>query len=379
MSIAFIDLKAQYRRIKEDVNTRMQKVLEHGEFIMGPEVAELERALAVFTGAKHCIGVASGTDALLMTLMAHEIGPGDAVFLPSFTFTATAEVVVLLGATPVFVDVTEQSYNLDLASLEAQLRHVRATGNLRPRAVIAVDLFGLPADYPRLRDFARNNALVLIADAAQSLGAVAQERRVGAMADMTATSFFPAKPLGCYGDGGAIFCDDDEEADRLRSIRLHGKGKEKYDIVRIGVNGRLDTLQAAVLLAKLAHFPQELEARERIARRYDELLKGAVTLPPRHAGAQSAWAQYTIRLDNRDAVAAALRSQGIPTAVYYPLPMHLQTAYRRFGRDPGSLPVSERLRHEVLSLPMHPYLDDSSIERICSALLAAVGHGKNVA
>lgn len=370
--IPFVDLQAQYRRIRNSVDARIHKVLEHGKFILGPEVAELEQALTRFTGAAHCVTVASGTEALRLPMMAEGIGPGDAVFMPAFTFTATAEVPVTQGAEPVFVDVAESTYNIDLDSLAAAIEAVRREGRLRPRAVVAVDLFGLPADYERLGELCRRHDLFLIADAAQSLGARRGNRRVGALAPVTATSFFPAKPFGAYGDGGALFTDDPAKAEAWRSIRVHGAGGDRYDIVRIGTNARLDTLQAAVLLAKLEIFEDEIETRERIARRYDSLLDSRITRPPRHADSLSAWAQYCVLIDDRDAVAKALGAQGIPTAIYYPRPMHMQTAYARFGRGPGSLPVSERLSGRILALPMHPYLDEATIARIAEAMNTAV-------
>jgi dTDP-4-amino-4,6-dideoxygalactose transaminase len=370
--IPFVDLQAQYRRIRPSVDARIHKVLEHGKFILGPEVAELEQALIRFTGATHCITVASGTEALRLPMMAEGIGPGDAVFMPAFTFTATAEVPVAQGAEPVFVDVSESTYNIDIDSLAATIESVRREGRLRPRAVVPVDLFGLPADYDRLGELCRRNDMLLIADAAQSLGARRGNRRVGALAPITATSFFPAKPLGGYGDGGAIFTEDAGLAEIYRSIRVHGAGGDRYDIVRIGTNARLDTLQAAVLLAKLEIFEDEIEARERIARSYDRLLDPRITRPPRQADSLSAWAQYCVLLDDRDAVAKALAAEGIPTAIYYPRPMHLQTAYARFGRGAGSLPVSERLSGRILALPMHPYLDEATVARIAGAVNTAV-------
>lgn len=372
MELPFIDLRAQYERLKPEIDRRIRAVVDHGRFIMGPEVEELEEALARFAGAKHAIGVSSGTDALLVSLLAEGVGPGDAVFVPSFTFTATAEVVVLAGATPVFVDVDAATYNIDPADLERRIRATAAGGDLRPRAVIAVDLYGLPADYDHLNVIAEADGLFLLADAAQSFGAAQRGRRVGTLAPVTAASFFPAKPLGCFGDGGAILTDDDARADVMRSIRLHGQGKSKYDTVRVGLNGRLDTIQAAVLLAKLSVFEEELATRDRLARLYDERLAGLVGTPPRADGATSAWAQYPILYEERDHMAADLGHQGIPTAIHYPRPMHLQPAYERFGEGPGSLPVSERLAAQVLCLPMHPYMDEATAHMICDNVAAAV-------
>ena len=372
--IAFVDLKAQYRTYKGAIDSAIQKVLEHGRFIMGPEVSELETALCQFAGAKYAIGCSSGTDALALIMMAEGIGHGDAVFVPAFTFTATAEVPLLLGATPVFVDVDPDDFNIDCNDLERRVAAVAAGGALTPRAVLAVDLFGLPADYDRLRAVAERYDLKVWGDAAQSFGGAMGERNVGTLCRATATSFFPAKPLGCYGDGGAVLTDDDGLAERMQSIRAHGKGGAKYDIVRIGLNARLDTIQAAVLLAKLPNFPGELERREAVAWRYDERLSGVVNTPSRFQGRVSAWAQYTVKLpaDRRDSVASKLREVGIPTAIYYPMPMHMQTAYRAYGEGEGSVPVSERLSGEVLSLPMHPYMEDADIARIAEALMRAV-------
>ena len=364
--IAFVDLKAQYRTHKDAIDSGINRVLEHGQFIMGPEVAELEAGLAERMGVKHAIGCASGTDALLIALMAAEVGPGDAVFLPAFTFTATAEVVLTAGAVPVFVDVDPVSFNIDAADLDRRVNSV--AGRLRPRIVIAVDLFGAPADYDALFAVAARHDMTVLADAAQSVGATLFDNPVGSLAPVTATSFFPAKPLGCYGDGGALVTDDDDMAETMRSIRAHGKGSMKYDIVRAGLNSRLDTLQAAVLLAKLAVFDDEIAARQRIAAYYDDRLRDLVDIPVQRNGVRSAWAQYTIQTDRRDALSSGLKARGIPTAIYYPLPMHLQTAYLEFGDGPGAHPVSEALCGRVLSLPMHPYMDDATVDRICDGV-----------
>ena len=368
--IPFIDLKAQYAALKADIDARVQAVLDHGQYIMGPEVAELERQLAAFAGARHAITVANGTDALLIALMAWGVGPGDAVFLPGLTFTATAEAPLLLGATPVFVDVDPDRFTLDPADLERRIAAVRATGRLRPKVVIPVDLYGLPADYPRIAAVAEG--LHVLADAAQSFGASAGGRRVGTLAPVTATSFFPAKPLGCYGDGGALLTDDDDLAGLMRSLRVHGAGSHKYDIVRVGVNSRLDTLQAAVLLAKLPVFAEEIERREALACRYDTGLSDLARIPHRPPGLRSAWAQYTLQHEARDRLAARLQAAGVPTAVHYPHPMHLQPAYAAHGAGAGSLPVSERLCNQVLSLPMHPYMDAATADRIIGAVRDAL-------
>ena len=322
MSLPFVDLKQQYARLKPLIDARIHAVLDHGQYILGPEVAELEGELAQRAGARHCLTVASGTDALIMPLMARGIGPGDAVFVPAFTFTATAEAILLLGASPVFVDVDPATYLVDLADLERRIAATKAAGRLAPKAVIAVDLFGLPVDYPQLQALADAHGLLVIDDAAQSFGGAFRGRPVGSLAPVTATSFYPAKPLGCYGDGGAIFTDDDELAEILQSIRVHGEGKSRYDTVRVGLNARFDTIQAAVLLAKLPSFSEELAARDRLARHYSGRLSNRVQTPVMPDGLVCAWAQYTIRVADRDAVRAKLGEAGVPTAIYYPTPMH---------------------------------------------------------
>jgi UDP-2-acetamido-2-deoxy-ribo-hexuluronate aminotransferase len=365
-TIPFIDLKSQYALIKDSVDAGIKRVLEHGQYIMGPEVAECEKRLAALAGSKHCLTVSSGTDALIAPLMALGIGPGDAVFLPSFTFTATAEVVLLVGARPVYIDVHPRLFNIDVAHLAREIAAVKKEGTHRPRAVISVDLFGLPADYPALNKLCEAEGIVLIDDAAQSFGGALNNKRVGSLAPITATSFFPAKPLGCYGDGGAIFLDDDALMAKLVSIRVHGQGRSKYEVERVGLNARFDTIQAAVILSKLDVFEGELERRQDVAKKYGEMLGGAVETPEVPAGYRSAWAQYSILSNRRDELAAALKEEGIPTAIYYPIPMHLQAAYRAYGAGEGSCPVAERLAKRVLSLPMHPYLDDAMIARICT-------------
>lgn len=371
----FIDLKAQHARIREQIEARLAAVLEKQAFIQGPEVKELERELAAFSGAQHIITCANGTDALQIALMALGIGQGDAVFVPSFTYTATAEVILLLGATPVFVEVDAATYNIDLASVESAVERVKAEGKLNPAALFTVDLFGMPVDYDAARALCDRHGLAFVSDAAQGFGASFKGRRVGSgIADITTTSFFPAKPLGCYGDGGAIFTDDAVMADRMRSICLHGKGAEKYDVVRVGVNSRLDTMQAAVLLPKLEIFADEIEARHRVAVAYCERLAGVVSALPLlpEGDDRFAWAQFTVQVENRDQVQAAMKAAGIPTMVYYPRPMHLQDAYLAYGDGPGSLPISEGLCAKVLSLPMHPYLTEADIDRVCEAMKAAV-------
>lgn len=372
--IEFVDLKAQYAAYKQEIDEAVQTVMDHGRFIMGPEVGRLEKALSDFCGARHSIGCSSGTDALLMMMMADGVGPGDAIFVPSFTFTATAEVPLLLRATPVFVDADADDFNMDLDDLERRIAAVKAEGRLTPRGILGLDLFGLPADYAKMQAIADAHGMHLWSDAAQSFGASVGAKKVGTLTRMTATSFFPAKPLGCAGDGGAVFTDDDDLADVMRSIRAHGKGGSKYDIARVGLNARLDTLQAAILLAKLPHFQDELDRRETVSQAYDQLLANAVKTPTRRQGRSSAWAQYTIQVDpaRRDAIAGALKEKGIPSAVYYPLPMHLQTAYRDLGGGEGSLPVCEKLSGTVLSLPMHPFLTEGEIERVADAVKSAV-------
>ena len=371
--IAFIDLKAQQRRLGRRIEEAIGRVLGHGRYIMGPEVRTLEERLADFAGVKHVVTCASGTDALQLPLMAWGIGPGDAVFVPTFTFAATAEVVALVGATPVFVDVLEDTFNMDPASLRAAIESVLSEGRLRPAAVIPVDLFGQPADYDALLPLAEAHGLRVLSDAAQSFGASYRGKRAGSIGDVAATSFFPAKPLGCYGDGGAIFTDDDEAAATMRSLRVHGQGSDKYDNVRIGMNGRIDTMQAAILLEKLSIFEEEIAARQSVADGYALALATAIEVPGVMADTVSAWAQYTIKLDDRDGVAARLKAVGIPTAIYYPRPLHRQTAYREYPTAPQGLAVSEALAGRVLSLPMHPYLDDATQSRIVAAVIDAIG------
>ncbi len=370
--VAFLDLRAQQRRIATDLRRRLDAVLEHCQFVLGPEVAELEAALAGFCGAAHCVAVSSGTDALQIALMAEQIGPGDAVFLPAFTYTATAEVPLLLGATPVFVDVDPQTFQTDLASLQARLEAVKAAGRLRPRALIGVDLFGQPADWPALRAFAARAGLFTLDDCAQSFGAALHGEKLGRAADATATSFFPSKPLGAYGDGGALFTDDDARAALFRSLRSHGEGAQRYEVLRTGMNGRLDTIQAAVLLCKLDVFADDLAARAAIADLYDRRLAGAVQIPARVPHSTSAWAIYSILLPDqptRDRLAAALRADGVPSAIYYPKPLHHQPAYAAL-HDGAALPVSETIGGRILALPLYPDLPHADAERICDAVLA---------
>ena len=371
--IAFIDVLAQRKRLGARVDDAVRRVLDHGRFILGPEVGALERQLEKFTGARHALGVSNGTDALALALMAKAIGPGDAVLVPAFTFAATAEVVVWCGATPVFVDVEEASFNLDPARLEEAIATARRLG-LTPRAIITVDLFGQPADFPAIDAIARAHGLWILADAAQSFGATLGNRRVGTMGLITATSFFPSKPLSCFGDGGAVFTDDDALRAIMESLRVHGQGVDKYENVRIGINGRLDTIQAAILIEKMAIFAEEIAARERAAQFYHAALSDIAIVPRVKRGATSVWAQYTTRLPgrDRDAIARRLLADGIPTAVYYPRPLNRQLAYAQYPVG-GAVSVSERLASEVLSLPMHPYLDAATQSRIVAALRSALG------
>jgi dTDP-4-amino-4,6-dideoxygalactose transaminase len=373
--VPFIDLAAQRRRLGKSVDEAVGRVLAHCQFINGPEVAQLEADLAAFSGAKHVVTCASGTDALLMVLMAKGIGRGDAVLCPSFTFCATGETVALTGATPVFVDVDEATFNTDVNSLKRGIATAKKLG-LTPRAIIPVDLFGQSADHDAIGTIADAEGIFVLDDAAQAFGASYKGRRLGTFGLATATSFFPAKPLGCFGDGGAIFTDDAELAETLRSVRVHGQGSDKYDNVRLGLTGRLDTMQAAILIEKLKIFEDEIAARNRIAERYALGLGNVVTVPRLAGGCTSVWAQYTIRLpkgSDRDGFAAELKAQGIPTAIYYPKSMHQQTAYRAFPVADGGLPASESVSSDVISLPMHAYLDEPTQERIIKAVRGAFG------
>ena len=372
--VPFIDVASQRRRLGHSIDEAVARVLAHCQFINGPEVTQLEAALAAFSGAKHVVTCASGTDALLMVLMAKDVGRGDAVLCPSFTFCATGEAVALAGATPVFVDVDEATFNIDVNSLKRGIATAKRLG-LKPRAVIPVDLFGQSADHDAIGAVAQAEGLFVLDDAAQAFGASYKGRRLGTFGLVTATSFFPAKPLGCFGDGGAILTDDAELAETLRSIRVHGQGSDKYDNVRLGLTGRLDTLQAAILLEKLKIFEDEIAARNKVAQRYAQGLGNVVTVPYLASGATSVWAQYTIRLPagtDRNAFAAALKAQGIPTAIYYPKSMHQQTAYRDYPVADGGLPVCEKLSEDVISLPMHAYLDEPTQERIIKAVRGAL-------
>jgi dTDP-4-amino-4,6-dideoxygalactose transaminase len=369
----FIDLKTQQARIKDKLDARIQAVLAHGNYIMGPEVRELEAGLSAFCGAKHSLTCANGTDALHLALLALGATAGDAVFCPSFTFAATAEIVPHVGATPVFVDVDPSTFNICAESLKRAIVHARELG-LRPAGVIPVDLFGLAADYDVIEMIARETGMWIIGDSAQGFGANYHGRITGSIGDIATTSFFPAKPLGCYGDGGAVFTNNDELAALIGSLRVHGKGTDKYDNVRIGVNSRLDTLQAAILLEKLAIYADEIEARQVVAARYSNALKDAFAVPEVPAGLQSVWAQYTLRAkssDERAAAMARLKDKGVPSVVYYPLPLHQQTAYSKYPTDPQGLSVSVQHAQTVFSLPMHPYLDAATQDVVIGALLEA--------
>ncbi|HEX3502178.1 MAG TPA: DegT/DnrJ/EryC1/StrS aminotransferase family protein [Xanthobacteraceae bacterium] len=367
--IPFIDVAAQRRRLGRAVDDAVARVLAHCQFVNGPEVRAFEADLAAFCGARHAIGCASGTDALLLVLMAWEIKPGDAVICPSFTYHATAEMVALLGATPIIADVAPDTFNLDPASCERGVATAKRLG-LKPRAIIPVDLFGLPADHEAITAVARKHDLKILDDAAQSFGAIYRGKKLGTFGTATATSFFPAKPLGCYGDGGAVFTDDDALAARIKSIRLHGEGIDRSEAARIGITGRLDTIQAAILIEKLKIFPEEIASRDRIAASYTQALADVALVPRVGNESTSVWAQYTIKLKpgQRDKLAADLKAQGIPTAIYYTKPLHKQPAYRDYPVADGGVPVSEQLSGEVISLPMHAYLEPADQDRIIGAV-----------
>ncbi len=365
--LPFIDIKTQYERIREAVDANLRAVLDRCSFIMGPENKELENRLAAFAGSGRALGCASGTDALLMALMALNVGPGDAVLTTPFTFVATAEVLALLGATPVFCDVDPETFNIDPAALDETLRTVD-----NAKAVIPVDLFGLAADYDRILPWAEAEGLAVVVDAAQSFGATIHGKVSCSLGAIGCTSFFPAKPLGCYGDGGAVFTDSEELAGTMESIRVHGQGTDKYENVRVGINGRLDTVQAAVLLAKLDIYEDEMAARQGVADVYAEVLDGTgLTLQKIPDGCNSVWAQYSVLArdgEHRDACQQALREAEIPTAVYYPIPLHLQKVFSHLGYKPGDLPVCEDLAGRIFSLPMHPYLERADQERMAQVL-----------
>jgi UDP-2-acetamido-2-deoxy-ribo-hexuluronate aminotransferase len=369
----FIDLKRQYEVLKDGIDKGIATVLAHGRYVMGPEIEELETKLAAYAGVKHAVACASGTDALLMPLMAWGIGPGDAVFVPAFTFFASAEAVALTGATPVFVDICADTFNMDPASLENAIQKTIYEGKLVPRAIMPVDLFGLPAPYDEINAVAHIYKLAVLEDAAQGFGGRYYGRVAGSLGDVGATSFFPAKPLGCYGDGGAMFTDDDGTAEMLRSIRNHGQGCDRYENVRLGLNGRLDSIQAAVLLQKLSVFDIEIEMRNDIAVRYSARLKDLVEIPRFHEGLVSTWAQYSVLAEDearRQGIMEALVQAGIPVMIYYRIPMHLQKAFAGLGYAEGDMPVSEDYSRRIFSLPMHPYLTESEIDTIAAVIAA---------
>ena len=367
----FIDLAKQQSLIKTNLDKRIQKVLAHGNYIMGPEINEMEAQLADYVGVKYCVSCSSGTDALLMPLMAWDVGPGDAVFTTPFTFIATAEVIQLLGATPVFVDIDPRTYNISPDLLDAAINQVIEAGELNPKVIIPVDLFGLPADYAAIERIAKKYNIKLLEDAAQGFGGQIDDRLACSFGDAATTSFFPAKPLGCYGDGGAIFTDDDELYEKLVSIRVHGKGEDKYDNVRIGINGRMDTLQAAIILEKFTLFPNEVKLRNEVAGKYSALLSDRVVIPEVPKGYTSVWAQYSILARDaadRTNLQAKLKDAGVPSAVYYPKPLHQQTAFKYLPYQDGDFPVSEEMSRRIFSLPMHPYLEMADIEKICGII-----------
>ena len=368
MSIPFIDLKSQYNQHKNSIDQSISAVLRHGQYIMGPEVAEIESKLADFCGAKHAIACSSGTDALLLGLMALDVGPGDAVFTTPFTFFATAEVISLTGATPVFVDVDSKTFNIDPEQLESRISKTIAEGKLNVKGIMPVNLFGLSPDFNAINGIAKKHGLFVLEDTAQGFGGTYHGKTSGSLGDISATSFFPAKPLGCYGDGGAVFTSDDALAEKMVSIRVHGMGKDKYDNVRIGLNARMDSMQAAVLLPKLAIFPEEIELRQTVAQNYTDALNGIVETPYVPEGYKSVWAQYSVLSDNREAMQKALSGQGIPSVVYYRIPIHLSEAYQNLGYQEGDMPVSEAISKRIFSLPMHPYLELETVQKIASIL-----------
>jgi len=368
----FIDLISQQKRIRSKIEAGLKKILDHGRYINGPEIEELEKSLAEYTGATFALGVSSGTDALVMPLMMKGVGPGDAVFCPTFTFAASAEVVAFLKAEPILVDIDPLTFNMDTDHLRARIAEVKKDGRLKPKGIIPVDLFGQIADYKAIQEMADDEGLFVIEDAAQSFGAEQHGKKAGTMASLAATSFFPAKPLGGYGDGGMIFCDDADTFGQLKSIREHGYGSDRYIYERIGLNGRLDSFQAAVLLAKMEIFKDEMDLRQQVAKRYEVGLKGLVTTPTILAGNRSAWAQYTIKTDHREQIRNVLSQAGIPTAIYYPIPLHQQPIYQNHYNYTGVCPNAEAICPQVMSLPFHPYLEEADQDRICIAVASAL-------
>lgn len=365
----FIDLKKQYQRIKPSVQKRINTILDCSGYIMGKEITELEEKLASYVGTKYCLTCSSGTDALLLPLLAKGIGPGDAVFTSTFTFFATAEVIALCGATPVFVDIQKDTYNIDPEKLHEEIQKVKNQGLLKPKAIIPVDIFGLCADYDTINIIAQEFDLYMIEDAAQSFGATYKSKKAGSFGDIAATSFFPAKPLGCYGDGGAVFFNDPEMVELIKSLRVHGQGTDKYENVRIGINGRMDTIQAAILLAKLEIFEDELLKRTAIAKKYSTALNNKFITPYMPKNDICAWAQYSLQCENRDSVLERLKKEQIPSAIYYPKPLHLQKAFDYLHCKAGNYPVAEQIAQKIFSLPMHPYLEEKEQEKIISVLM----------
>ena len=372
MSVPFIDLKAQYARIQDDINAGIQGVLEHGKYIMGPEITELESQLAAFCGAKHAITCSNGTDALSLGLMAYDIGPGDAVFTTPFTFFATAEVIALAGATPVFVDIDPRTFNIDPVKLEEEVARIVTEGKLKPRGIIPVNLFGLAPDFDAIELVAKQYDLFVLEDTAQGFGGLYKGRISGSLGDVSSTSFFPAKPLGCYGDGGAVFTSNDELATKMRSIRVHGQGLDKYDNIRIGLNARMDTMQAAILMPKLAIFPEEIQLRQKVADSYTQALEGLVETPYVPDGYNSVWAQYSVLSDHREALQDALKEAGIPSVVYYRIPCHLSKAFEHLGYKEGDMPESEKASKRIFSLPMHPYVEGDFAEKVANVCRVAL-------
>lgn len=360
----FIDLKRQKQEIEEHLEDNIKKVLEHGKYINGPEVVELEQQLVEFVGVKHAIGVSNGTDALIIALKALGVKPGDKIITSPFTFFASAEVIHFIGAEPVFVDIDPETYNIDIDKLEELLEN--NPGEFK--GIIPVDIFGQPADYDRIEELAKKHNLFVLEDAAQSFGASYKGRKTCTFGDMATTSFFPAKPLGCYGDGGMIFTNSEKLAEICRSLRVHGKGRDKYDNIRVGMNARLDTMQAAILLVKMKLFPGEIEKRQLVAQRYKELLKDYVKTPFVAEHNISAWAQYSVLSDNRDELTSKLKLVGIPTAIYYPTPLHLLTAFKDLGYKAGDFPVAESISKKIFSLPMHPYLEQEEQEEVARVI-----------
>jgi len=375
LKIPFIDLQTQYKAHQQSIDAAVSGVLAHGQYIMGPEVKELEAALAEYIGVKHVLACSSGTDALVLPMMAKQLSRKDAIFTSPFTFFASAEAITLSGATPVFVDIDPKTYNLDAGDLKKKIRQVIDETDLTPKGIVPVDLFGIAANYQEILAVAQQFDLFVLEDAAQSFGAPYHGQKAGAMGDVAATSFYPAKPLGCYGDGGAVFTNDDELYESLISLRVHGQAQSgnKYDNVRIGLNARMDTIQAAVLLEKLKFYDEEIRLRNEVASYYMDKLSENVTLPHVPDNQGSVWAQFSIQVPDREKLKTDMAANDIPTAVFYPIPIHLSTAYQHLGYSEGAFPVSEQVAKHIISLPMHPYLDTKDIDRICDTVNQSVG------